>query len=328
MRAKDILRVDTAAILLLDEDAQELVARAAKGLEEEVERGVRIPVGGGFAGRIAAGPQADLHRRRRPRRHPEPDPAHEGRALAARRAAARGGRHPRRAARRARSRRASSPTPTPRCCSSRRRRRRPRSTARACSTRSTASIAARSRCSAACCPTACPTSSASTPRRATCRRATRSAATGTTSSSCRAARSASPSGTSPAMGCGPRRSWASCARACAPTRWRATRPARRSSAWTACCRRSRAAGWPPPPTRSSIPRRARCATPARATRRRCSSAVAGRPRLLGIDAAPPLGSLAFAYLPRGRDDARARRHDPALHRRPDRAPSRAADRRP
>ena len=55
LRAKDILGVDTAAILLLDEDAQELVARAAKGLEEEVERGVRIPVGGGFAGRIAAG---------------------------------------------------------------------------------------------------------------------------------------------------------------------------------------------------------------------------------------------------------------------------------
>jgi anti-sigma regulatory factor (Ser/Thr protein kinase)/putative methionine-R-sulfoxide reductase with GAF domain len=54
-RARDILRVDTAAILLLDDDGQELVARAAKGLEEEVERGVRIPVGAGFAGRIAAG---------------------------------------------------------------------------------------------------------------------------------------------------------------------------------------------------------------------------------------------------------------------------------
>ena len=54
-RAKDILSVDTVAILLLDEDGKELVARAAKGLEEEVERGVRIPVGGGFAGRIAAG---------------------------------------------------------------------------------------------------------------------------------------------------------------------------------------------------------------------------------------------------------------------------------
>ena len=54
-RAKDILGVDTVAILLLDEDGQELVARAAKGLEEEVERGVRIPLGAGFAGRIAAG---------------------------------------------------------------------------------------------------------------------------------------------------------------------------------------------------------------------------------------------------------------------------------
>jgi anti-sigma regulatory factor (Ser/Thr protein kinase)/putative methionine-R-sulfoxide reductase with GAF domain len=54
-RAKDILGVDTAAILLLDEGGQELVARAAKGLEEEVERGVRIPLGEGFAGRIAAG---------------------------------------------------------------------------------------------------------------------------------------------------------------------------------------------------------------------------------------------------------------------------------
>jgi anti-sigma regulatory factor (Ser/Thr protein kinase)/putative methionine-R-sulfoxide reductase with GAF domain len=53
-RAKDILSVDTVAILLLDEDGKELVARAAKGIEEEVERGVRIPIGGGFAGRIAA----------------------------------------------------------------------------------------------------------------------------------------------------------------------------------------------------------------------------------------------------------------------------------
>jgi GAF domain-containing protein/anti-sigma regulatory factor (Ser/Thr protein kinase) len=54
-RARDILHVDTAAILLLDDEGRELVARAAKGLEEEVERGVRIPVGSGFAGRIAAG---------------------------------------------------------------------------------------------------------------------------------------------------------------------------------------------------------------------------------------------------------------------------------
>jgi serine phosphatase RsbU (regulator of sigma subunit) len=54
-RAVDILSVDTAAILLLDPDTQELVARAARGIEEEVEQGVRIPVGRGFAGRIAAG---------------------------------------------------------------------------------------------------------------------------------------------------------------------------------------------------------------------------------------------------------------------------------
>ena len=54
VRVVEILRVDTAAILLHDEATDELVARAAKGLEEEVERGVRIPVGRGFAGRIAA----------------------------------------------------------------------------------------------------------------------------------------------------------------------------------------------------------------------------------------------------------------------------------
>jgi signal transduction protein with GAF and PtsI domain len=53
-RVVTILDADTAAILLLDDDDRTLVARAAKGLEEEVERGVRIPVGRGFAGRIAA----------------------------------------------------------------------------------------------------------------------------------------------------------------------------------------------------------------------------------------------------------------------------------
>ena len=54
LRVREILSVDTAAVLLLDEARNELVARAAKGIEEEVERGVRIPVGEGFAGRIAA----------------------------------------------------------------------------------------------------------------------------------------------------------------------------------------------------------------------------------------------------------------------------------
>jgi signal transduction histidine kinase len=53
-RTREMLEIDTVAILLLDERTQELVARAAVGIEEEVEQGVRIPVGRGFAGRIAA----------------------------------------------------------------------------------------------------------------------------------------------------------------------------------------------------------------------------------------------------------------------------------
>jgi K+-sensing histidine kinase KdpD len=50
-RIRDILRTDTCAVLLLDEETNELVARAALGIEEEV--GVRIPLGAGFAGRVA-----------------------------------------------------------------------------------------------------------------------------------------------------------------------------------------------------------------------------------------------------------------------------------
>ena len=53
-RAKDVLGADTAAVLLLDYSSGHLVATAASGLEEEVRQGVRIPVGKGFAGRIAA----------------------------------------------------------------------------------------------------------------------------------------------------------------------------------------------------------------------------------------------------------------------------------
>jgi len=58
VRMTEILGSDTAAFLLLDEARDELVARAAKGIEEEVEAGVRIPVGAGFAGRVAARRQA------------------------------------------------------------------------------------------------------------------------------------------------------------------------------------------------------------------------------------------------------------------------------
>jgi signal transduction histidine kinase len=54
LRITEILGTDTAAILLLDEAGTVLHARAAKGIEEEVEQGVKIPVGKGFAGRIAA----------------------------------------------------------------------------------------------------------------------------------------------------------------------------------------------------------------------------------------------------------------------------------
>jgi signal transduction histidine kinase len=54
LRVRDLLEVDTVATLLYDPETNELVARAAVGIEEEVERGVRIPMGGGFAGRVAA----------------------------------------------------------------------------------------------------------------------------------------------------------------------------------------------------------------------------------------------------------------------------------
>jgi anti-sigma regulatory factor (Ser/Thr protein kinase)/putative methionine-R-sulfoxide reductase with GAF domain len=53
-RVTDILNADTAAVLLVEEDGRTLAARAAKGLEEEVEQGFRLPVGRGFAGRVAA----------------------------------------------------------------------------------------------------------------------------------------------------------------------------------------------------------------------------------------------------------------------------------
>jgi phosphoserine phosphatase RsbU/P len=53
-RTRDALQADTAAVLLLDFASGQLIATAAAGLEEEVRQGVRIPVGRGFAGRIAA----------------------------------------------------------------------------------------------------------------------------------------------------------------------------------------------------------------------------------------------------------------------------------
>lgn len=53
-RVRELLAVDTAAVLLLDPSGNYLVATVARGIEEEVRQGVRIPLGKGFAGRIAA----------------------------------------------------------------------------------------------------------------------------------------------------------------------------------------------------------------------------------------------------------------------------------
>src|SRR5215467_13120008 len=53
-RTKDVLGADTAVVLLLDHAARELVATASSGLDEEVRQGVRVALGAGFAGRVAA----------------------------------------------------------------------------------------------------------------------------------------------------------------------------------------------------------------------------------------------------------------------------------
>ena len=54
-RLRTILEADTAAVLLRQHPEDDyLVARAAVGLEDEVRQGVRVPIGAGFAGTIAA----------------------------------------------------------------------------------------------------------------------------------------------------------------------------------------------------------------------------------------------------------------------------------
>src|SRR4051794_26009606 len=53
-RVRGLLEADTAAVLLLDPSGTYLVATAARGIEEEVRQGVRVPLGKGFAGRVAA----------------------------------------------------------------------------------------------------------------------------------------------------------------------------------------------------------------------------------------------------------------------------------
>jgi len=53
-RVRKVLQADTAVVLLLDQSAGHLLATAASGIEEEVWQGVRVPLGDGFAGRVAA----------------------------------------------------------------------------------------------------------------------------------------------------------------------------------------------------------------------------------------------------------------------------------
>jgi putative methionine-R-sulfoxide reductase with GAF domain len=53
-RTREMLAVDTATIMLLDPSGQELLATAASGLEEEIRQAIRVPVGRGFTGQVAA----------------------------------------------------------------------------------------------------------------------------------------------------------------------------------------------------------------------------------------------------------------------------------
>lgn len=53
-RVRELLQVDTATVLLLDSASRELVATAASGMEAAVRQGIRIPMGKGFVGRVAA----------------------------------------------------------------------------------------------------------------------------------------------------------------------------------------------------------------------------------------------------------------------------------
>jgi sigma-B regulation protein RsbU (phosphoserine phosphatase) len=53
VRVRELLNVDTATVLLIDSSARNLVAVASVGIEEEVRQGVRVPIGRGFAGRVA-----------------------------------------------------------------------------------------------------------------------------------------------------------------------------------------------------------------------------------------------------------------------------------
>ena len=53
-RVRELLEVDTATVLLLDPSSQQLAVTADRGFDAGVRQGIRIPVGKGFAGRVAA----------------------------------------------------------------------------------------------------------------------------------------------------------------------------------------------------------------------------------------------------------------------------------
>jgi PAS domain S-box-containing protein len=55
VRVRELLEIDSVAILLLSDDGQHLVLSAGMGLEKELAGEVRVPVGSGIAGRIAMG---------------------------------------------------------------------------------------------------------------------------------------------------------------------------------------------------------------------------------------------------------------------------------
>jgi len=52
-RVHELFDVDTVTVLFVDASGERLVARASVGLNEEVFQGVRVPIGSGFAGRVA-----------------------------------------------------------------------------------------------------------------------------------------------------------------------------------------------------------------------------------------------------------------------------------
>jgi putative methionine-R-sulfoxide reductase with GAF domain len=53
-RVRELLQVDTATVLLVDPSSQQLVVTAARGIEAALRQGIRVPMGKGFAGRVAA----------------------------------------------------------------------------------------------------------------------------------------------------------------------------------------------------------------------------------------------------------------------------------